>query len=416
MLNVLFWNLNGRRTCERLCGALARRDSVDILILAECLDPQAVRRSVNAGAWRGRYFPHPTPPPNRLVVFSRFSRPELSLVEAGTRFAIHRLVGAHTPELLVVSVHLRSGLRATEREQEKEVGDLAERITTVERRRGHDRTVVIGDLNAQPFDLRVASATGLHGVMSRTVARRGSRQIDRVAYPFFYNPMWKVFAHRPPAPQGTYYYPKARIDQFFWHACDQVLVRPSYNTSTTTMSWSSRMTGREYRYRRRTGGPTRTSRRTTSRSWLDSPTQECDMSAGTLPDQDLWPEFHVSTEPSPLAILRQQGFKLGERTRNAVFGEVRTERDGDRFRHTLQVSAPFLDTREPPLWAEHGLDRYPVDVTLAGHHGPAASVVSRKADDAAGFSTAVKELLAHPAVVKLVDSLLAQSRDLDEDE
>ena len=140
------------------------------------------------------------------------------------------------------------------------------------------------------------------------------------------------------------------------------------------------------------------------------------MSTATLPDQDLWPPFHVSTEPSPLAILRQQGFKLGEKTRNAVFGEVRTARDGDKFRHTLHISAPFLETDEPVLWAEHGLERYPVEITLAGHHGPAASVVSKRAADMAEFVATVKALLAHPSVVRLVDSLLAQTRDVDDND
>ena len=41
----------------------------------------------------------------------------------------------------------------------------------------------------------------------------------------------------------------------------------------------------------------------------------------TIPD--LWPtDFGVGTEPTPSTILRQQGYILGERTKDVVYGEV----------------------------------------------------------------------------------------------
>jgi hypothetical protein len=86
--------------------------------------------------------------------------------------------------------------------------------------------VLVGDLNMSPFENGVVSAAGLHGVMSRQVARKGSRIVQSREYPFLYNPMWNLMGDEPPGPPGTYYYPEGGHRAFFWHMFDQVLIRP----------------------------------------------------------------------------------------------------------------------------------------------------------------------------------------------
>ncbi len=136
------------------------------------------------------------------------------------------------------------------------------------------------------------------------------------------------------------------------------------------------------------------------------------MSTATIPD--LWPEFRVKAEPSPSAILRHQGEKLGEKTHNAVFGEVESaQNDPNLFGHALFISAPFFRVRQRVVEAWHNLDRYPAKVILLDEHGKRTR--EETADDAEKFIAVLKEMLAAPYIVRLIDSLIDQSRDLDDE-
>jgi hypothetical protein len=134
----------------------------------------------------------------------------------------------------------------------------------------------------------------------------------------------------------------------------------------------------------------------------------------TIPD--LWPEdFGVKDkQPLPSAILRQQGYRLGERTRDAVFGEVEsTQESPGRFLHTLWLSAPYLKVRQYALLVRHGLEGYPAEVSLLdgnGHH-----LRKETAHSADEFMTYVREMLAAPHIVQLIGSLISQARDLDDE-
>jgi hypothetical protein len=66
-------------------------------------------------------------------------------------------------------------------------------VRDVEKRVGHDRTIVVGDLNMNPFDAGIVGAEGLNAVMTKQIASQGGRKVDAVRYPFFYNPMWSHF-------------------------------------------------------------------------------------------------------------------------------------------------------------------------------------------------------------------------------
>jgi hypothetical protein len=105
--------------------------------------------------------------------------------------------------------------------------ELASLITTEEQKAGHDRTVVVGDLNVNPFDQGLISSVALNAVMTKNLAATGVRTVKSRSYPLFYNPMWSFFGDGHGGPGGTYYYGRAEHETHFWHLFDQVLIRPS---------------------------------------------------------------------------------------------------------------------------------------------------------------------------------------------
>lgn len=134
------------------------------------------------------------------------------------------LVGS---SVLIVAVHLPSKLFQREFDQPFEAQRLVRRIGEAEALVGHDRTVIIGDLNMNPFDPGVVSSDGLHGVMDRRIALKLSRSINGERRRFFYNPMWKPMGDGSGGCPGTFYRTSGSYVHYFWHTFDQVLLRPS---------------------------------------------------------------------------------------------------------------------------------------------------------------------------------------------
>jgi hypothetical protein len=218
-----FWNLN-QRDLPQLVSALARRERVDVLILAECgTDTWRMLEALNAESsdYQLGYSNC-----DRLRVFTRFDARLMPPLVETERVSIRRLELPARKSLLVVGAHLPSKVNYSDDSQVFESVCLARLIEDAENSEGHRRTLLLGDLNMNPFEPGVVGARGgLHAVMSRKVVNRMWRTVQQENYRFFYNPMWSHMGDRTDA-GGTYYYDGAEAVCYFWNMYDQVLLRP----------------------------------------------------------------------------------------------------------------------------------------------------------------------------------------------
>lgn len=201
--------------------------NVDVAILAE---------DVRAAA---QIFPDPT-------TFATSTFDEYAPVASSIRYFVRRGVGTLLPisddkdrqslreftpikgaSLLLAAVHLPSKLRAGDDDQYLAARQLRRSVEIAERKVGHDRTVVIGDMNMNPYERGMSAADGLHGVMDKRVAQKVSRRVGGEAFKFFYNPMWSRLGDESIGPSGTYYRGPDGVHSPFWHTFDQALIRPS---------------------------------------------------------------------------------------------------------------------------------------------------------------------------------------------
>ncbi len=225
-LTFLFWNL--KRARADILASLVKRENVDVLILAECpLRPAEILTALNQEFSDYFYVPNRCP---RIAAYTRFSEQFLAPLEPhveGEYWAIRRLVLPGRLAILLCMVHFPSKLHRSSDDQSAFATDFARTILAqAEAREQHERTVLVGDLNMNPYENGVVQYNGLHGVMTREIARREMRTVNFQSNRFFYNPMWRHFGERPEGHAGTYYYgsPKSRAD--YWNIYDQVLVRP----------------------------------------------------------------------------------------------------------------------------------------------------------------------------------------------
>ena len=222
-MKFLFWNVN-KNSIERILSAIVEEHNVEVVVLAECPDKLAVLSSLNSDT-QGKFHLTDTGK-TRVVIYTRFSRQFIVSEHHDDILTVRRLCLPRRREILLAAIHFPSKLYMTERDQASMASRVSEEIRKVESRVGHSRTLLVGDLNMNPFDEGMTSADGLHAVMSKDIARRKPRTVHRKSYPFFYNPMWGRFGDTTEGPPGTFYRSASSFVEYFWHMFDQVLVRP----------------------------------------------------------------------------------------------------------------------------------------------------------------------------------------------
>ncbi|GAB4231488.1 MAG: hypothetical protein Kow00121_59800 [Elainellaceae cyanobacterium] len=162
----------------------------------------------------------------KIKIFTKFSPEFIPPVEEDVRLTIRHLRLPGVENVLLAVVHFPSKRVMSDSSQNAESIELSNSIKRAEQTVAHSKTVLLGDLNMNPFQEGVVNANGLHGVMSRQIARQGTRTVQSRQYPFFYNPMWSLFGDATSGSPATYYRRNAEQTEFFWYMLDQVLIRP----------------------------------------------------------------------------------------------------------------------------------------------------------------------------------------------
>lgn len=223
MINFLFWNLN-KKPLEHLIKELAFQHDVDVIMLAEYEgNPTRLLQVINAEDF---YYFFNESFCDKIRVYSKFRDEFFPKFSESHRYTIRHLKLPGLQDVLLAIVHFPSKINFADKSQEVESEELAKFIKDAEQRVGHSRTVLVGDLNMNPFENGMIKTTGLHSVMSQQLAKRGSRIVQDREYPFFYNPMWNFLGDFSSFSSGTHYYSSSEHITYFWNMFDQVLVRP----------------------------------------------------------------------------------------------------------------------------------------------------------------------------------------------
>lgn len=222
-MKFLFWNVKNNPVGPIL-SKIVQEHRVEIVILAECYDRDAILVDLNSDV---KYPFHLTESKHtRVVIYTSFSPKFIKTTYSETLFTIRRITLPLKKDMLLAAMHLESKRHRSDIHRLGKAMAVSAKIRQIENDLGITRTVLVGDLNMNPFDMGVILADGLHGVMTRAIARKKGRAIGDERYPYFYNPMWGRFGDTTKGPPGTYYKTTSSRDEFFWHTFDQVLIRP----------------------------------------------------------------------------------------------------------------------------------------------------------------------------------------------
>ena len=224
MINFLFWNIN-RKPLQSCIARLTAQHNVNLIILAESeIAPEVMLDALYQQTGLEFYLTFSFC--EKITIYLSFPAQLLTSFRETERLTIRRLALLGLPEILIAATHFPSKLYWSAESQALECSRLAETIRDAEREIGHSRTLLVGDLNMNPFESGIVGALGLHGVMTRQIAEKRQRIVQGVEYPFFYNPMWGQFGDLTQGAAGTYYEHRTEHVSYFWNMFDQVLLRP----------------------------------------------------------------------------------------------------------------------------------------------------------------------------------------------
>jgi len=227
MLTLLFWNLKDMPLTSSIVR-IAFVHAVDVIMLAETqLDPTETATALNAATGGG--FGFAPSDRKKIQVYFRLNLGHLAeqYVDAMGNITIRRLDLQMAPSILLAVVHAPAKGSWGGASQAGNAGELARDILRVEEDVNHDRTVVVGDLNMNPYEAGICGAHGFNAAITKRQASLGVRTVQGRDYPYFYNPMWAQFGDRTPGPPGTYYHRSPPPESHIWNVYDQVLLRPS---------------------------------------------------------------------------------------------------------------------------------------------------------------------------------------------
>ena len=164
---------------------------------------------------------------SKIHLFTRFKRNLMQIRLEKPRWTIREMQLPGLESVTLVVVHLPDKGQASNASQFSLCCELATDIKSVESQVGHERTLVVGDFNMNPWEDGMLAANGLHAETTRAIAGKRTRLISEQEHRYFYNPMWNFFGDATRGPAGTYFFRRAEMVRMSWNIFDQVLLRPT---------------------------------------------------------------------------------------------------------------------------------------------------------------------------------------------
>jgi hypothetical protein len=167
MTSFLFWNVMNKDLRALITRAVVERD-VDILLLAEAgVSDEDMAAALKTAT--GHDYVSLSQDADKVRLFTRLAaaqwiRRQTDALSA--RMAIWSVSVGRSPGILLAAAHFVSKNNSSPGEQAMLAVELAKEVNRVEETVGHERTLIVGDLNMNPFEEGVTGAPALHAVMT----------------------------------------------------------------------------------------------------------------------------------------------------------------------------------------------------------------------------------------------------------
>lgn len=236
--SFLYWNINQKANFENEIATLADSQDInpDILLLVEASKVDDNKIEKLTGLKRLKIIDESetelTPRFYSKLPINQF---QILEVHSTYRIVFTRLLKNESEEIIIGGVHLPSKLETTEDTQYKDARQIALDLKDMKVREdiNHNRFLLFGDFNMNPFEKGMIEPDAFNAVLSTNEALNDERTNWYKKFDYFYNPMWSFLGDRnfitgEPKLPGSYYFRKTRdVTLTYWNIFDKVIMRPS---------------------------------------------------------------------------------------------------------------------------------------------------------------------------------------------
>lgn len=252
-ITFLFWNMN-KNASKQLIN-MVKAYNVDVILLCDLpprrVDflPQLFNEQLNKEQNHTFYENYTLLDTyRRMSVFSKFDKTRFKEVDRhqftqskswpSSQLAYFELVLPNKLESIsLILAHLCSKKNKNKEELLTNAKSVVGEILKFEERIGHERTIVVGDFNANPFDEMMYRHDCFNATMSSKTAEKKFLEIKGAGkFPYFYNPAWGLLGDLQKNVPATFYFTpftngvlQDQINRnhhyFGWNMLDFVLLR-----------------------------------------------------------------------------------------------------------------------------------------------------------------------------------------------
>lgn len=233
MIKVMFWNINHRDVkFAPTLNSIAI--DVDILLLAESniTDAQIkTRLGLERVPLKSDFDEIDLTP--KLYTKLPLSKIQHYSSSPSKRLVFYTLTTKEHGEIIIGGIHFPSKATYNGETQLSYANNYAKWVCDIEKLRNHQKTILFGDFNMNPFEPGMIEPQAFNATLSYDIAKSGLRTSHFDKFHYFYNPMWNWLGDREhhsgnPKLPGTFYYKTTSdVTQIYWNVFDKVIIRPS---------------------------------------------------------------------------------------------------------------------------------------------------------------------------------------------
>lgn len=217
-MNILFWNLQKHNLIKYIIRCLDEND-IDIAVFAEHIkvDFRELELTLN----KRYHFIEGMGGCEKIALLVK-NGIDATVRREQTRYALYTL-SFNSQEYVLAGVHLQDRRSADENQRIAVIARLKNDIKNLEESSKCKKTIIVGDLNANPFDRELLQMDAFHAVFYKDVIRKSeSRRVDAVSYRRFYNPVLLSLSEEEKN-YGSFYYSQGSVTPI-WNCYDQILL------------------------------------------------------------------------------------------------------------------------------------------------------------------------------------------------
>lgn len=217
-INLLFWNLK-KNAIEVYLANCMIENNIDIAIVAEF---QGIEFSKLDKCLKSNYCHIEGIGGCEKITLLAKKDIFVTVKREQDRYVLY-LIEKNNNKYVLAGIHLQDRKNSDSQQRIAKIGRLVNDIKNLEESAKCKNTIIIGDFNANPYDIELLAMNAFNAVLFKEIILKSeTRTVDGETYRRFYNPILHYISEKTKM-YGSHYYNQGSATPI-WHCIDQVLV------------------------------------------------------------------------------------------------------------------------------------------------------------------------------------------------